>query len=67
MFRLKVRWPVGSPIIPRCLLDDGECIALDESREQRELVTNNYDLVGAIAEEVHYQYVLGMNHTVMRF
>lgn len=49
------------------ILDDGECIALDEDREHQELITNNYDLVKCIAEEVDYQYILNLNYTVMRF
>ena len=49
------------------ILDDGECIALGEDKEQQELITNNYDLVKKVAESVDYQYVLGMNHTIIRF
>ena len=49
------------------ILDDGECIALDEDREQQALITNNYDLVKCIAKEVDYQYILDMNYTIMRF
>ena len=49
------------------ILDDGKCIALDEDRGHQELVTNNYDLVKCIAEDVSYQYVLNLNYTIMRF
>ncbi len=48
------------------ILDDGECIALDEDREEQALITNNYDLVKCIAEEVDYQYILNLNYTIMR-
>ncbi len=49
------------------ILDDGKHIALDEDREQQKLITDNYELVKRIASEVHYQYVLNMNYTVMIF
>lgn len=49
------------------ILDDGKCIALDEDREQQQLITNNYDLVKRVADEVSYQYVLDLNYTVMHF
>ena len=49
------------------ILDDGNCIALDEDREEQALVTNNYDLVKCIAKEVDYQYILNLNYTIMHF
>ena len=49
------------------ILDDGEYIALVEGRENQELITNIYDLVKRIANEVNYQRVLDLNYTIMRF
>ncbi len=49
------------------MIDDGRCIALDEDRKTRELITDNYELLKKISKSVHYQYLLNMNYTVFEF
>ena len=44
-------------------LDDGKCIALDNSEEKKNLITDNYNMIRKIAESVEYQYILNMNYT----
>lgn len=44
-------------------LDDGKCIALDKKVNNKELITDSYDLVKKIADNVEYQYILNMNYT----
>ena len=48
------------------MIDDGECIILNEDDASRELITN-YGLIRKIARNVSYQYVLDMNYTVFTF
>ena len=48
------------------MIDDGACIMLNEDDASKELITN-YGLIKKIAQEVSYQYVLDMNHTVFTF
>ena len=48
------------------MIDDGECIMLNEDDASRELITN-YGLIRKIARNVSYQYVLDMNYTVFTF
>ena len=50
-----------------CMIDDGECIALNENKETEKLITDNYELIKKIAKSVEYQYVLNMNYTTIRF
>lgn len=49
------------------MLDDGECIMIDDDAVKEELVTDNYGLIKRLADDVEYQYVLDMNHTVVSF
>ena len=49
------------------MIDDGQCIALDEDTETTRLITNNYGLMRKLAKSVEYQYVLNMNYTILRF
>ena len=48
------------------MIDDGACIMLNEDDASKELITN-YGLIKKIAQEVSYQYVLDLNHTVFTF
>ena len=50
-----------------CMIDDGECIALNEDKETAELITDNYGLLKKLAKSVEYQYILKMNYTLIRF
>ena len=47
------------------MIDTGRRIALNEDRESRDLVTENYTLIKKISKSVEYQYVLDMNYTVI--
>ena len=49
------------------MLDDGECIALNENREQQEMAVDNYEFIKKLAKSVQYQYILDMNYSVLRF
>lgn len=49
------------------MLDNGRCIAFDEDAETQELITDNYALMKKVSRSVEYQYILDMNHTVIRF
>ena len=44
-------------------LDDGKCIALDKKVNNKELITDSYDLVRKVASNIEYQYILNMNYT----
>ena len=44
-------------------LDDGKCIALDKGKENKKIVTSNYDLLRKVAKDIEYQYILDMNYT----
>ena len=50
-----------------CIIDDGKCIALNESKETEKLTTDNYELLKKVSKTVEYQYILNMNYTVIRF
>lgn len=50
-----------------CIIDDGKCIALNESKETEKLTTDNYELLKKVSKSVEYQYILNMNYTVIRF
>lgn len=47
------------------MMDNGRRIALNEDRESKELVTENYTLIKKLAGSVEYQYVLDMNYSVI--
>ena len=49
------------------MLDDGECISLDENPETKEIITNNYQLMTKIAKTIQYQYILDMNYSILTF
>ncbi len=49
------------------MLDNGECIVFDEDREKQRMITDNYTLLKRIAKSVQYQYVLNLNHTIVKF
>ena len=44
-------------------LDDGDFIALDPDEEKQQLITDNYELIKKLANDVEYQYILNMNYT----
>ena len=50
-----------------CIIDDGQCIALNEDKEAEQLTTDNYELLKKISKSVEYQYILNMNYTIIRF
>lgn len=49
------------------MLDDGACIIFDEDEEKREMITNNYALLKKVSKSMQYQYVLNLNHTMLKF
>ncbi len=49
------------------MLDDGECIALNEDPETKERITDNYGLIKRAANTVQYQYILDMNYSILTF
>ncbi len=49
------------------MMDTGRRIALNEDRESRELVTENYTLIKKLSKSVEYQYVLDMNYSIITF
>jgi hypothetical protein len=49
------------------MMDTGRRIALNEDRESKELVTENYELVKRLSKSVDYQYVLDMNYSIVTF
>jgi Na+-driven multidrug efflux pump len=49
------------------MLDDGECIVLDEDKEKQSMITDNYALLKRVAKSVQYQYVINLNHTILKF
>ena len=49
------------------MLDDGECIALNENEESKKLITNNYELLNKISKSHEYKYILNMNCTTFNF
>lgn len=48
------------------IIDDGECIMLNEDHESKDLISN-YALIKKIAKEINYQYVLNLNYSVFTF
>ena len=49
------------------MLDTGRCIALNEDKETKKLVTENYEFIKKLAISVEYQYILDMNYSVITF
>ena len=49
------------------MLDDGACIIFDEDEEKREMITDNYALLKKVSKSMQYQYVLNLNHTMLKF
>ncbi|MBR1443137.1 MAG: hypothetical protein IJ583_06340 [Firmicutes bacterium] len=49
------------------MLDTGRCIALNEDKETKKLVTENYEFIKKLAKSVEYQYILDMNYSVISF
>jgi hypothetical protein len=49
------------------MMDTGRRIALNEDRESKELVTENYTLIKRLSKSVEYQYVLDMNYSIVTF
>ena len=49
------------------MMDNGECIALNEDKETQELITDNYTLLKKVCNSVEYQYILNLNYTIFRF
>lgn len=49
------------------MLDTGRCIALNEDKETKKLVTENYEFIKKLAKSVEYQYILDMNYSVITF
>jgi hypothetical protein len=49
-------------------LDNGKCIALQKQEDQEMgLTTDNYVLMQRLAKKAEYQYVQGMNYTILEF
>ncbi|MCR5301344.1 MAG: polysaccharide biosynthesis C-terminal domain-containing protein [Lachnospiraceae bacterium] len=49
------------------MLDDGECIVLDEDKEKQSMITDNYALLKKVAKSIQYQYVINLNFTILKF
>lgn len=49
------------------MLDDGECITLNENEDSKKLITNNYELLNRISKSHEYKYILNMNCTTFNF
>jgi len=49
------------------MLDDGACIIFDEDEEKKRMITDNYALLKRVSRSMRYQYVLNMNHTMLKF
>ena len=49
------------------MLDDGEGIIFDEDEEKQRMITDNYALLKRISKSMKYQYVLNLNHTMLKF
>lgn len=48
------------------MIDDGECIALNEDKETKEIIMDNYELIKKVAHSIDYKYMLDMNHTMIK-
>ena len=49
------------------MLDDGECLALNENEDTKKLITNSYELLNKISKSHEYKYILNMNCTTFVF
>lgn len=49
------------------MLDNGACIIFDEDKEKQRMITDNYALLKKMAKSMQYQYVLNLNHTMLKF
>ena len=49
------------------MLDDGECISLNDNKEQQNLIIDNYTMLKKLAKNYKYQYILNMNCTTLEF
>lgn len=49
------------------ILDDGACIIFDEDQEKQRMITDNYALLKRVSSSMQYQYVLNLNHTMLKF
>ena len=49
------------------MLDDGACIIFDEDEEKQRMITDNYALLKKVSKSMQYQYVLNLNHTILKF
>ena len=49
------------------MLDNGACIIFDEDKEKQRVITDNYALLKKLARSMQYQYVLNLNHTILKF
>ena len=47
------------------MLDDGKCIHFNDSKENDEVITNNYELIRRMAKSYKYKYLLNMNYTTI--
>ena len=39
----------------------------DEDKEKQRVITDNYALLKKMARSMQYQYVLNLNHTILKF
>ncbi len=49
------------------MLDDGACIIFDEDKGNQRMITDNYALLKRVSRSMQYQYVLNLNHTMLKF
>lgn len=49
------------------MLDDGACIIFDEDEEKQRMITDNYALLKRVSRSMKYQYILNLNHTMLKF
>lgn len=48
------------------IVDDGEYVGLNEKKDIPHLITDSYDLVLKIADEINYEYILNLNLTKIK-
>ena len=48
------------------MLDDGQCVAFPETKQESVLVTSNYEMLKRIASETAYDYVLDLNRFMVK-
>lgn len=49
------------------MLDDGECLALNNDEGHKKRTFDNYEMLRKVAKSFEYQYLLNMNYTVIKF